>query len=64
MNDLNTNYDYPTQVNFSYLYEHKEHKGIAYQDIVIDIATGEVLYIGDDINIIHVHSSWSPYFMD
>lgn len=65
MNNIyNTYYDYPAQVIFSYLYENKEHKGIAHQDIVIDIASGDVLYIGDDVNIIHVSSSWSPYFLD
>ena len=64
MFENNQFYDYPTQVVYQFVGERDEYKGIAYGEIIIDIASGEVIFIGNDINIIHVSESWSPYFMD
>ena len=64
MFENNNFYDYPTQVKYQFVGETDECCGIAYGEIIIDIATGEVIYIGNDINIIYVFEDWSPYFID
>lgn len=64
MYEYNTYYDDPTQVVYRFVGERDEYKGIAYGEVIIDLATGETIYIADDIEIIHISSDWSPYFID
>ena len=65
MFEYNTFYDYPTQVIYTFIGERDEHKAIAYGEVVIDLATGEVYCIdSDEIDIVYVSDSWAPYFLD
>lgn len=57
-------YSHPAQVTYRFMGEFEEYKGVAYENTVIDLASGEAIQINDEIEIIHVASSWSPYFLD
>lgn len=65
MFENNKYFDDPAQVTYQFLGETDEYKGIAIQDMIIDLASGEIIYLDtDEVNIIHISSSWSPYFLD
>ena len=64
MYEYNNFYDYPAQVEYQYVGDKETYKGIAYGEVIIDLSSGETIYIGDEIDITHVASSWSPYFLD
>lgn len=64
MFENNKFFDEPAQVVYQLVGELDEYKGVAYGEVIIDIATGKVVLIDDEIDIIHVSSNWSPYFID
>ena len=64
MFENNKFFDEPAQVTYEIVGQIGEYKGIAYGEVVIDIATGQVICIDDDIDIIHVSEDWLPYFID
>lgn len=64
MFENNKFFDYPAQVSYKFVGDNDEYKAIAYGEVLIDLASGEVIYINDDVDIIHVFDDWSPYFMD
>ena len=65
MFENNNFYDYPTQVKYQYIGEIEQYDGIAYGEVIINIANGEVIYIGsDEVNIVSINEDWLPLFID